>query len=47
MLDIKSIIVFMVRAEINQNTKKIVKKVVDNLNLCSKINISDWPIKLN
>ena len=44
MLDIKSIIVFMVRAEINQNTKKIVKKVVDNLKLCGKMNISDWPI---
>ena len=47
MLDTKSIIVFMVRAEINQPQKRLLKKVVDNLKLCGKMNISDWPIKLN
>ena len=48
MLDIKSIIGFMVRAGINQHKKKrLLKKVVDNLKLCGKMNISDWPIKLN
>lgn len=44
MLDTKSIIVFMVRAGINQHQKRLLKKVVDNLKLCSKMNISDWPI---
>ena len=45
MLDCRFIIVFMVRAEINQNTKKrLLKKVVDNLKICGNMNISDWPI---
>ena len=44
MLDTKSIIVFMVRAGINQHQKRLLKIVVDNLKLCGKMNISDWPI---
>ena len=44
MLVSMSIIVFMVRAEINQPQKRLLKKVVDNLKMCSRMNISDWPI---